>query len=638
MIPILSSKKTSSEFLSEDLGDHFLREERVWRLIYVQLAAWLFFAIYFALRGFAPASIICFVEIPALFSIASLKNSTLSKKYPLIMNASLVVSGTGVVLVALTDAALHAAVFCFPASILISSQLLGIRAAFFWLLTSLTAHTIFAIAIYGLSSLWYQKADELMLTFGSSAVLYLCCQQGEAFYKVRTKKLKALSQKLTKKSSELQKLATTDSLTGLVNRLQFQSELESAVAQVVSSGKAMALFVIDMDGFKEVNDTLGHPVGDSALIEIANRLRKLHGDSAVVSRLGGDEFCVILPQIDTKTAAGREATRTCDVLGKRYLVDQQDFPMSASVGIALCPDDSQDPVDLFAFADTAMFHAKERDLGHAYYEPRMTDELIEHRSMQEKVSFALENDEFFLTYQPQVCMTTGKIFGAEALLRWSCDGQTITPDQFIPLLEKTREIIKVGKWVIRETCRQLQQWEQRGLKTKLSINISPVQFLDDDFCDSIERALDKFEIDAKSLDFEITESMLIEDVQQATTKLTRIKKLGASISLDDFGTGYSSLSYLRQFSLDRLKIDRAFVKDVPNSDDGVIASSIIALGKAVGLRVLAEGVETQEQLDYLKSLDCDEFQGYLFSRPLSASEFESLAANDTRSTKSMAIT
>ena len=638
VIPTSSTTKTDNRLLSHEKVDHCLREERVWRLTYVQLWTWLFFAFYLAIRGFIPASIICFVEVIALFPIANLKNTALSKSYTLVMNASLVVSGSGVILVALTDSTLHGAMFFFPACILISSQLLGVRSAFFWLLTTLTAHTIFFIAVVGVSDLWYHKTDELMVAFGSAALFFFCCQQGEAFYLERTKKLTLFSEKLTRKSQELHELATTDSLTGLVNRLQFESDLESAVAHSVSSGEPMALFVIDMDGFKEVNDTLGHPVGDASLVEIATRLRALHDRPSIVSRLAGDEFCVIIPATQDTEAAGNAALATCAALSRRYVLGQHDFALSASVGVALCPKDSQNPTDLFVFADSAMFHAKEQELGHAFYEPTMTDELLEYRSLQEKLAFALENDEFFLTYQPQVCLETGNVFGAEALLRWNCDGTTIMPEQFIPMLEKSREIVKVGKWVIRESCRQLQQWEERGFHTKLSVNVSPVQFLDEDFCGSVERSLDRFAIDAKNLDFEITESLLIEDVKQATEKLTQLKKLGASISLDDFGTGYSSLSYLRQFSLDRLKIDRAFVKDVPDADDGVIASSIIALGKAVGLKVLAEGVETNEQLEFLKSLDCDEFQGYLSSQPLSANDFESFVFNETAATESPAVT
>lgn len=608
-----------------------MREGRVWRLTYVQLGTWLFFAAYLGFRGFTSASLICFAEVAVMSAIAYLKNTSFRTSYALVMNTSLVASGIGVTFVALCDPALHRTIFFFQSSILISSQLLGVRAAFFWLLATLAAHAVFSFTAFSSTTVWFEKLDELTISFGTSAVLFFCCQQGEAFFKERTKELTSFSKRLSRKSTELHRLATTDSLTGLLNRLQFQTELATAASQAVSKGDRMALFVIDMDGFKEVNDTLGHPVGDASLIEIANRLREAHGDSVILSRLGGDEFCVIVPNVGSNENAGLLASQTCEVLGKRYEVDQSDFLMGASIGIALCPDDSKDPTDLFAFADTAMFHAKEAKLGYVSYEPSMTSKLVDYRNMLEKLSFALENDEFFLDYQPQVCLETGSIFGAEALLRWKCDGEIILPDQFIPMLEKNREIIQVGKWIIQETCRQLQSWERSGLTTKISINVSPLQFLDEDFNTIIERSIEKYQVDATNLDFEITESLLIEDVEQATEKLTRIKELGASVSLDDFGTGYSSLSYLKQFPLDRLKIDRAFVKDFPAGDDGGIASSIIALGKAVDLKVLAEGVETTEQLDYLKSLDCDEYQGFLFSHPLSAHEFGLLASQDKKS-------
>jgi len=625
--PFLHNKNDG--LLLESGATECLREERVWRLTYVQLGTWLFFATYLGARGFTSASMICFIEVAVMFVLANLKSTAFRTSYALVMNTSLVLSGIGVTFVALSDPALHRTIFFFQSSILISSQLLGVRAAFFWFLATLAAHTVFGCIAFTTAGIWAERIDELTISFGASAVLFFCCQQGEAFFRERTEELTSFSKSLSRKSTELHRLATTDSLTGLLNRLQFQTELASATSNAKATGEPMALFVIDMDGFKEVNDTLGHPVGDASLIEVAKRLREAHGESAVLSRLGGDEFCVIIPNVGSSENAGLLASQTGEALGKRYVVDQSDFLMSASIGIALCPHDSKEATDLFAFADTAMFHAKESKLGYASYEPSMTSKLVDHRNMLEKLSLALENDEFFLVYQPQVCISTGKIFGAEALLRWNCEGEIILPDQFIPMLEKNREIIQVGKWIIQETCRQLQRWEQRGLTTRVSINVSPLQFLDEDFNTIIERSIAKYQVDATNLDFEITESLLIEDVAQATEKLTRIKELGASVSLDDFGTGYSSLSYLKQFPMDRLKIDRAFVKDFPAGDDGGIASSIIALGKAVDLKVLAEGVETTEQLDYLKSLDCDEYQGFLFSRPLSAKEFESLASKET---------
>ena len=335
---------------------------------------------------------------------------------------------------------------------------------------------------------------------------------------------------------------------------------------------------------------------------------------------------MILQNDDVHKKADLIASEVCDLLKQRFYIEEHDFPLGSSIGIAHCPADAQNSVDLFAYADTAMFRAKRDQLGYASYASCMTDELIEDRRVQEQLSFALQQQEFALVYQPQICLETGEVFGAEALLRWEYDGEDISPACFIPMLEKSRAIIDVGQWVIWECCRQLQQWQQMGIDIRLSINISAIQFLDDEFNARIERSLNEFNIDARQLDFEITESLLVKDVVQASAKLKRIKELGASISIDDFGTGFSSLAYLRQFPLDRLKIDRTFVKDIPQSDDGVIASSIVALGKAIGLKVLAEGVETDAQLNYLKSIDCDEYQGFLFSCPLAAPDFEALMA------------
>ena len=626
MIPAFSNQQIKNDRLLERKQDKSLREQRVWRLIYVQLGTWLFFAIFLLVRGFPWTSFVSCFEVILMAALVALKSSASERSYAFIMHSSLAASGVGIFLVAIGDATLHPTMFYYPASILIASQLLGVRAAFFWCMVNILAHSLFYCVVYGISNVWDHKFNELISTCGTAICFFFCCQQGEAFYKERTHILKQISQKLAKKGRYLHGLATTDSLTGLFNRFQFQTELETAASNALSTGQRMALFVIDMDGFKEVNDTLGHPVGDKALIEISNRLKSKFPPPAIVSRLGGDEFCIIIPNVGCKDNAKQLGFAACAALGERYVFEQCDFPLESSIGVAFCPDDSQDATDLLAFADTAMFQAKENRHGCVLYTPQMTDDLVEYRSTQEKLSVALAKEEFFLTFQPQVSIASGEIFGAEVLLRWRHQGEVITPAQFIPLLEKSREIIKVGRWVIRESCRQLRDWQERGINIKLSINVSPIQFLDDEFNSMIQKTLDEFNVDASSLDFEITESLLIEDVSLAVEKLAQMKKMGATISIDDFGTGYSSLAYLRQFSLDRLKIDQAFVRDIPDSDDGLIAASIVALGQAIGLRVLAEGVETQAQLDLLKLLNCDEYQGYLFSPPLPADEFESFYA------------
>jgi diguanylate cyclase (GGDEF)-like protein len=509
----------------------------------------------------------------------------------------------------------------YPVSILVASQLLGIRAALYWFLINLCAFTAFFITVHGFDqATTSSRLDELVLLLGVAACVYFCCQQGEEYYRKRTGSLIRLSQDLEQKSQRLQVLATTDALTGLTNRFQFQERLQETVNQAVETSTRMALFLVDMDGFKEINDTHGHPVGDEALIAIADRLVKEFGGRSEVSRLGGDEFCIITTNLHDDDEAEEIARRVCQELTHRYRLGDDEFPMGASVGYCICPDHAVTDKDVLAYADTAMFHAKEHRLGHARYEREMTDRLVEYRTVQEKLSLALERNEFFLVYQPQVNIDSKQVIGVEALLRWRSDGEIVPPIRFIHLLERSREILPVSNWIIRQACRQLAIWDAGGFRVKISVNVSPLQFNDPNFFQCVTNSVTEFGVDPSLLDFEITEGLLIDDVAMAAAKLQQLKDMGASISVDDFGTGYSSLSYLRQFPIDRLKIDRAFIKDIPDNDDGVIASSIIVLAKSLRLEVLAEGVETEEQLQFLKAQDCDEYQGYFFSRPVSADE------------------
>ena len=464
------------------------------------------------------------------------------------------------------------------------------------------------------------RFDEFVISVGIAACVYFCCHQGEAYYRKRTVGLIELSQDLQTKSKTLHKLATTDVLTGLVNRFRFHELLHETVKKSLEENTSMALFLIDMNGFKEINDTLGHPVGDEALIAIAKLLIDKFGEDAKVARLGGDEFCIIKTDLDGPQEAEAIAQATLNLLDHRFTSGDTSFPLSASVGYCLCPEHATNDKNALAFADTAMFHAKEHRLGYAPYKPEMTEKLVEYRTVQEKLSLALERGEFFLSYQPQVCLTTGNVTGVEALLRWRSDGEIVPPGRFIHLLERSREILPVSNWIIREACRQLARWSEMGHSVCMSVNVSALQFKDPELIETVVTSVEEFGVNPKQLDFEITEGLLIDDVQGAVEKLHQIKKLGASISIDDFGTGYSSLAYLRQFPIDRLKIDRAFIKDIPDADDGMIASSIIVLAKSLELKVLAEGVETEEQLKFLQHHDCGEYQGYLFSRPVSPDE------------------
>jgi len=596
-----------------------LRAQRVWRLLLVLWLTWVFFAFFLWFRGYNDASWVCVAD--ASLHLLILLFCRELKNYRLIMNLSLGASAVGLFFVSISHTAMAGTMLFFPVSILVASQLLGVRSALSWLIVNLCAFMLFFVHEYGLSgTLATSKMDELVLTLGVATCVFFCCQQGEQYYQERTKDLFELSQNLRKKSERLHELATTDALTGLINRFQFHARLRAGVEEACDTSSRMVLFLVDMDGFKEINDTMGHPIGDAALVEIASRLAERFGDRADVARLGGDEFCIIYPDVRDAEEAASVASEIGRLLTQRYVLREAEFPLGASVGFALCPDHAQSDEELLAYADTAMFHAKENRQDYACYERSMTDRLIEYRTMQEQLSFALERDEFFLVYQPQVDLSNDRVIGVEALLRWRHDGKVVSPERFVPLLEQSREIIPVGRWIIRESCRQLAVWEQQGYDVEISLNVSAIQFNDHEFCLTVADAIREFGVDSTKLDLEITEGLLIDDVAEAIDKLTEIKDMGISISVDDFGTGYSSLAYLRQFPIDRLKIDRAFIKDIPDQDDGVIAASIIVLAKALGLKVLAEGAETEEHVAFLKAHDCDQYQGYHRSRPLRGEE------------------
>jgi diguanylate cyclase (GGDEF)-like protein len=608
----------NSVFVESTNADE-LRAQRIWRFVAVMWATWVFNAIFLWYREYHVAARVCMIDAVLLLAINVyyFRDRNVRK----IMNLNLAASAGGLFAVSVSDPAMYGTMLFYPVSILVASQLLGVRAAMHWFFINLLAFTAFFVWVYGLEqSFGSSRFDELVLLLGVATCVYFCCHQGEAYYQKRTGNLIQLSQDLERKSERLFVLATTDALTGLTNRFQFQERLREAVEEANARQEQMALFLIDMDGFKEINDTLGHPVGDQALKAIAERLQSEFGERSEVARLGGDEFCIITKGLRGHEEAESIAKRIGELLTHRYVLEDSEFPLGASVGYCLFPEHATSDKEVLAFADTAMFHAKEHRLGYACYEKEMTDRLVEYRTVQEKLSLALERDEFFLVYQPQVCLQSGQVVGVEALLRWRSDGEIVPPVRFIHLLERSREILPVSNWIVRQSCQQLSRWEAEGYRVKVSINVSALQFSDPDFVRCVQKAIDEFNVDPSLLDFEITEGLLIDDVETAVGTLRRIKDLGASISIDDFGTGYSSLSYLRQFPIDRLKIDRAFVKGIPDSDDGVIAASIIVLAKSLEMSVLAEGVETQEQLDFLKSHDCDEYQGYFFSRPEQADE------------------
>ncbi len=596
-----------------------LRAQRVWRLSFVAWCTWLFFCGYFLWRIYWTGLCICAIEVVCITLI--LQHNRARCNYRRAMNFTLGSCACGILSVAISDPSLEPTMLFFPVSILIASQLLGVKEAFYWLIVNLLVQTLFYVIIsdFKIEALM-ASIDTVVMVNGVAVCTFFCCQQGEAFYRERTKGLVDLSARLREKGDWLQKLATTDSLTGLMNRYQFLLELRDHARRANLSSKQMALILIDMDGFKEINDTLGHPIGDTALREVADRLRQFASEQVIIGRLGGDEFCLLLTDCETADQAAVLARNIRQVLRQPYQLNNIECQMDASFGIALCPEHTQCPTELLAYADTAMFCAKANRVGVEVYNADMTRELIENRKIQDKLSRALERNEFFLVYQPQVCLNTGKIIAVEALIRWRHEGEIIPPFAFISLLEKTREIIAVGSWVIRQSCQQLRRWNEAGYDLGISINLSSVQLTDNLFEEHVVVPLREVGELASRIDFEITESLLVNDITSTVKLLNQLRNAGSTISIDDFGTGYSSLAYLRQFPLDRLKIDRAFIKGIPEDDDGLIAKSITVLAHALGLKVLAEGVETKTQLEFLKSICCDEYQGYFMSPPVSANE------------------
>ena len=432
--------------------------------------------------------------------------------------------------------------------------------------------------------------------------------------------LKQATERLSKKATELKRLASFDTLTGLTNRFQFRRHLNRSVTRSSEKCRSMALLVLDMDGFKEINDTLGHATGDLVLQETARRLKSVVSSRDVVSRLGGDEFTVILRDVKTSEDVMQVGERIVDAIRQPMTFDNTSLTVGSSVGASVCPRDTMNPDELFTFADTAMYHAKFNGLDVAMYESGMTAELIERKRVESKLIHALERDEFHVVYQPQYSIDADRIIGFEALMRWTRDGSIVSPMDFIPLLETTGQIIEVGQWILDQACQQLETWTAAGYRTRVAVNISPVQFRDTKFIDRVIETISKYAISAELIDLEITEGVLIADVEQTAKTLDRLKQIGCRISVDDFGTGYSSLAYLKNFPIDQLKIDRTFIKDFPEHDDGSIATSIIVLGLSLDMEVLAEGVETQEQLDFLRSQECQAYQGNLRSVPVAANE------------------
>lgn len=423
---------------------------------------------------------------------------------------------------------------------------------------------------------------------------------------------------------QLHFMAHYDALTGLPNRLLFADRVRQACLRQAREGGVLALLFLDIDNFKVVNDTLGHPLGDALLQQAARRIQGVLRQSDTVARMSGDEFAIAVPDLHEGTDAGRVAQKILEALQAPYLLGEHETFASASIGIALYPEDGDDVDLLLKHADAAMYHAK--SLGkndYQFFSMDLNRRAQRRMDLERRLRHALERDELSLDYQPIVVLPSGAVEAVEALLRWRSAAGEVEPAEFVPLAEETGLIVPIGAWVLRSALRQLRRWHDRGWSLRVAVNLSVRQFRDPGFAEMVCRALSEAGLSGAMLDLEITESLLLLEPDRTVPLMRRLRESGVSFSVDDFGTGYSSLSYLKKLPITTLKIDRSFVRDLASDpDDAAIVMAILGLAGALKLQVVAEGVETVEQEAFLRRHGCRYLQGYLYGRPLSPETFE----------------
>ena len=423
-------------------------------------------------------------------------------------------------------------------------------------------------------------------------------------------------------------LAHHDALTSLPNRSHFNARIDQEIA-ALTSGKSLAVLCLDLDRFKQINDLFGHSAGDKVLQTVASRITAVLGERQIMARLGGDEFAILMPDVANPAAASRLAETILEAL--RTSGDTPETHISTSIGIALCPEDAPDRQVLLTHADTALYRAKtEGRNAYRFFEARMGAEVRERRMLEHDLRLAITRDELRLVYQPQQEIQSGKVTGFEALLRWKHPTRgEISPAVFIPIAEETGAILQIGDWVLKTACREAASWTQ---PLKIAVNVSAVQLHNAKFVQELHQILLEFGLPARRLEIEITETALVRDFNRTLSMLRQIKALGICIAMDDFGTGYSSLSNLRAFPFDRIKIDGSFIKSVnSNGQAATIVRAVLGLGRGLGLPVLAEGVETDAELQFLHDELCDEVQGYLLGRPAAIGSFRNLTHADLAS-------
>ncbi len=432
-----------------------------------------------------------------------------------------------------------------------------------------------------------------------------------------------LEKKLFNSYQETKQLAEHDSLTGLANRYSFDESLIKDIKTNLRGRTTLALLLIDLDHFKYVNDTYGHDIGDKLLIDVVKRIRACLRDNEMFARLGGDEFAIILNGLTSINGAILVARRINHSLSKLFQIDNHAIQSGASIGISVCPWDTGNEKTLFKYADIAMYRAKNKGRNRfSFFKAEMQEKFLAEFHIENQLRNGMINNEFIMYYQPVINPKTQKLIGVEALIRWKNEAIAMSPDKFIPIAEKSRLIIEIGQWVIKQAIQQLSQWHKTsGSKITMAINLSAVQLTDDLLIEYIKQCLNQYHVEAHLIEFEITETALILEPEKATTVIQDISQLGCKISLDDFGTGCSSLSHLHSFPIDIVKIDKSLIPN-KSSQNKIknIFSGLVLMIKSLKLEIVAEGVETSEEFNLCLALDIDKIQGYYFDKPLSANE------------------